>query len=96
MKIEVLDEAEADLAEGFEFYERQSKGLGGYFVESILADIKFLQNYAGFHTLHFGYYRLLAKRFPFGIYYRVEDHVVRVYAVLDARRDPAWIRKRLV
>ena len=38
---------------------------------------------------------MLSKRFPFGIYYRIEAGVIRVYAVLGLRRDPAWIRRRL-
>ena len=28
-------------------------------------------------------------------YYEVEDDVVYVYAILDLRRDPFWIRKHL-
>jgi hypothetical protein len=38
---------------------------------------------------------MLSKRFPFGIYYGVEGDVVYVYALLDLRRDPVWIRKQL-
>lgn len=38
---------------------------------------------------------MLSKRFPFGVYYEMEDHVVYVYAILDLRRDPLWIRKQL-
>ena len=38
---------------------------------------------------------MLSKRFPLGIYYEVEDEVVYVYAILDLRRDPLWIQKRL-
>jgi hypothetical protein len=38
---------------------------------------------------------MLSKRFPFGIYYEVEDEVVYVYAILDLRRDPLWVRKQL-
>ena len=41
------------------------------------------------------YHRLLSKRFPFAVYYRVEDQTALVYAVLDCRRSPAWIRKKL-
>ena len=40
-------------------------------------------------------HRCLASRFPFAIYYRVEGDVVRVRAVLDCRRNPAWIRRRV-
>jgi len=96
MRIEILDEAEQDLVDGFAFYERQSKGLGDYFLDSIFSDVESLYLYAGIHALHFGYHRLLAKRFPFAIYYRIQNEVIRVYAILDCRRDPAWIRDRIV
>lgn len=95
MRIEILDEAEKDLVNGFAFYERQSKGLGDYFLDSIFSDVESLHLYAGIHALHFGYHRLLAKRFPFAIYYRVQNDVVRVYAILDCRQNPAWIRDQL-
>ena len=95
MRIELLDSAENDLLDGFEFYERQSKGLGNYFLESLFSDIESLHLYAGIHSIHFGYHRLLAKRFPLTIYYKLDKEIIRVYAILDCRRNPAWIRNRL-
>lgn len=88
MKIELLPEAEADLAKGAAFYEMQQPGLGNYFIDSLLADIESLHIYAGVHSIRFGYHRLLTKRFPFAVYYRQEENSIRVYAVLDCRRDP--------
>ena len=95
MRIQLLDSAENDLLDGFEFYERQSKGLGNYFIESLFSDIESLHLYAGIHSIHFGYHRLLAKRFPFAIYYKLDNKIINVYAILDCRRNPAWIRNRL-
>jgi plasmid stabilization system protein ParE len=95
MKVEILDEAQEDLLDGYRFYECQSEGLGAYFLDSLFSDIDSLQIYVGIHSVHFGYHRLLSKRFPFAIYYRVVRKTVRVYAVLDCRRDPTWIRDRL-
>lgn len=95
MRIEIQSEALRDLVEGSRFYEGQLKGLGDYFLDSLFSDIDSLQFYAGSHALFFGYHRLLSKRFPFAVYYRVQGLVVRVYAVLDCRRDPSWTRKRL-
>jgi hypothetical protein len=95
VKIEILDEAEADLLEGFHFYESQETGLGWYFLDSLFSDIDSLLLYAGIHNVIFGYHRCLAKRFPFAVYYSIEGQIVRVYAVLDCRRNPAWTRKRL-
>ena len=95
MKIRVLDEAEEDIEDGWAFYEGQESGVGDYFLTALAADIDSLILFAGIHPMHFGYHRLLSKRFPFGVYYLVENEVILIYAVLDLRRDPAWIRRRL-
>jgi len=95
MRIELLDSAEEDLLDGFKFYERQSKGLGNYFLESLFSDIDSLHIYAGIHAIHFGYNRMLSKRFPFAIYYKPDKEIIKVYAILDCRQNPAWIRNRL-
>jgi plasmid stabilization system protein ParE len=95
MKVQILDEAEQDLVEGFQFYEAQGKGIGDYFLDSLFSDIDSLQLYAGIHPRFFGYHRILSRRFPFAIYYRIAGKVVRVHAVLDCRRNPAWIKGRL-
>ena len=95
MKIQILDEAEQDLVDGFRFYEAQDEGLGDYFLNSIFSDIDSLQLYAGIHSRHLGYHRLLSKRFPFAIYYRVARKIVRIHAVLDCRQNPARIQERL-
>ena len=95
MRVQILDEAQRDLVEGYRFYEGQGEGLGDYFLDSLFSDIDSLQLYAGIHPVYFGYNRLLSKRFPFAVYYRVENEMVRVYAVLDCRREPSWTRTRL-
>jgi plasmid stabilization system protein ParE len=95
MRIEVLDDAKDDLIDGFRFYEDQVSGLGAYFLDSIFADIDSLLLYAGAHRIVFGSHRATANRFPFAIYYRVEGEVVRVRAIIDCRRNPTWIRRRL-
>lgn len=80
----------------FDFYERNEPGLGGYFLDSLYSDIDSLQLYAGIHRIHFGqYHRLLSKRFPYGIYHQVKEKTILVRAVLDLRRDPQQIKRRL-
>ena len=95
MQIEILDDAEEDIKQGIYFYEAQSKGLGSYFLSAILTDIESLNVYAGIHIQINGFYRLLSKRFPFSIYYKIKDNIVYVYAVLDCRRKPSWINLNL-
>ena len=95
MIIRVLDEAERDLAKGSDFYEQQSEGLGDFFLDSIFSDIESLHLYAGIHVRHFGYHRLLAKRFPFAIYYLLEADLISIYAILDCRKNPLFLKGRL-
>ena len=95
MKVQILDEAQQDLIDGYYFYESQESGLGEYFLDSLYSDIDSLQIYAGIHIIKSGYNRLLSKRFPFAVYYKVEEKTARVYAVLDCRRNPLWMKERL-
>ena len=96
MHVKILDTVYQHLDEGYWFYENQEAGLGSYFMDSLFSDIDSLHLYAGIHAVHFGkYYRMLSKRFPFAIYYRIEEDTAVVYAVLDCRRKPAWTRKHL-
>jgi hypothetical protein len=95
VKIEILEEAEQDLIEGFQFYESREPGVGSYFLDCLFSDIDSLLLFAGIHQVVYGYHRCLSKRFPFAVYYDVLGVSICVHAVLDCRRNPAWIRKRL-
>ena len=96
MRIRILKSAKRDLTSGFRFYESRQSGLGFYFLETLYSDIDSLLLFAGIHSVHFGkYHRLLSKRFPFAVYYRIVKDEIRISAVVDCRRNPAWIRKRL-
>jgi hypothetical protein len=96
MKIEILSQARDDLIEGYWFYEDKEEGLGDYFLTCLYSDIESLKIFGGVHAKpHRHFHRALSKRFPFAIFYTVDDEVVRVRAVIDCRRNPSWIRQRL-
>ncbi|MCC6152171.1 MAG: type II toxin-antitoxin system RelE/ParE family toxin [Candidatus Hydrogenedentes bacterium] len=95
MNVEILDEARTDLIDGFHFYESQVPGLGDYFLESLFSDIESLRLYAGIHPIVYRYHRLLAKRFPFAIYYALHGNIARVIAILACRQDPEKAQSRL-
>jgi hypothetical protein len=95
VEIRLLETAKVDLREGWKFYQQYSAGLGDYFLDSMQADVRSLKVFAGIHEMSEGFHRMLAKRFPFAVYYLIEDETIDVYAILDCRRDPEWIVKRL-
>ena len=94
MTVVILEDAAEDLESGAQFMNRARPELAITF--SIQSPRSYsLILFAGVHPIYFGFHRMLSERFPFGIYYEVEDEMVYVYAILDLRRDPLWIRKRL-
>ena len=95
MKVRVLRPALEDLAAGRRFYDQQQPGVGAWFFDSLFSEIDSLVLHAGIHRIHYGFHRLLARRFPYAIYYRVNVDEATVFRVLDCRRDPKWIRKAL-
>jgi len=97
MRIRLLSSAIEDLYEGRLFYEKQGEGLGEYPSNSLFSDIDSLTLYAGIHPKAFGYHRMLSKRFPYAIYYRLEEQsIVVVRRVLDLRRNPRKTRQSLL
>jgi hypothetical protein len=94
-KVVVLEEAVLDLEKARAFYDAQDQGIGDYCVTSLLSDLERLGLYHGIHARHFGLNRILAGRFPFGIYYRDTEAETQVVAILDLRRNPSWIRREL-
>jgi plasmid stabilization system protein ParE len=96
VRVTILDAAERDLEDGYRFYERQSPGLGSYFLDSLFSDIDSLTYFEGIHPIVFGHHRLLSKRFPFAVYYKVLKDEVLITAVLDCRQNPSWIRQKLM
>ena len=96
MQVRVSEDALHDLNEGFLFYEAQELGLGDYFAASLRADIEGLRVSAGIHRVVYrDYHRLLSRVFPHGIFYTTDGEYVLVWAVIDLRKDPTWVRQKL-
>ena len=49
MRVEILDCAHEDMANGYAFYEHQAAGLGAYFSDTLYSEMESLQLYAGIH-----------------------------------------------
>ena len=88
MKVRALRSALLDMADGRRFYDRQGEGLGDYFFDTLFSEIDSLALYGGVHRKIYGFHRLLSKRFPYAVYYRVVEGDAVVVRVLDCRQDP--------
>lgn len=96
IRVQISEDAQQDLNEGFLFYEAQGPGLGDYFIACLRADIEGLKVSGGTHRIvSADYHRLLSKVFPYGVFYTIAGGIAVVWAVLDLRRNPEWIRNQL-
>ena len=82
--------ADADIEAAFEWYEAEQPGLGLEFIDEVRsAYTRILEGPFKYQELRSGIRRALTRRFPYGIYFSVEDDLIVVIAVLDTARDPA-------
>lgn len=95
MKIRFMEEAENDLQAGQDFYNAIQPTIGDWFIQRLIEDIEGLSVTAGVRYKEFGLFRLLAKRFPYVIYYSFKQEAITVVAVLPLKRDPEWISAQL-
>ena len=91
----LLPSAHNDIVRAESFYDSISPGLGQYCIGTLLSDVDSLAFYAGIHPTYHGYFRLLSRRFPYAIYYKILDHEVPVSAILSTRQNPATHHSRL-
>ena len=85
----IRPEAEADLAEAFEWYEDRKAGLGHEFLAEIQVALRSIAEQPTRHPiLYRNARRILTRRFPYKVYFIVEDERVEVLGVAHVRRDP--------
>ena len=89
-------EAEAEVEEAYHWYEQRREGLGAGFllcVEEVLEKIS--RDSESYPMVHKDIRRALIRRFPYGIFYIVEDQNIAVLAVFHGRRDPKQWQSRV-
>jgi plasmid stabilization system protein ParE len=82
-------EAEAEIVEAIQFYRSRSPELADRFLRAFESAIEMIEeNPLRWATIRGDLRRILLRRFPYGIYYRVEDQELRVLIVKHHRRHP--------
>jgi plasmid stabilization system protein ParE len=96
MRLTYPPEAEAELLEAVQFYERRVAGLGASFLREFESAISAIEEAPErWQLMEGGLRRFLMHRFPYGIYYRVEGEELRILVVKHHRRHPDYWKHRL-
>jgi hypothetical protein len=95
VKVVIEEIAYADVDDIAAFYEKQRKGTASYFVRRFSECVLALQTTGGTHRKRQDYHFCMVKKFPVGVFYKVDEGIVRIRGVMDCRRSPRWIRSQL-
>ena len=77
-------------------YEERSSGLGDQFLEELYTDIGGIpSNPLRYQIVHQGIRRRLHRRFPYAIYFSLEEEQILVLGVFHCARDPQGIGDEL-
>jgi len=94
--LRVTPEAEVDIFQAALWYESERSALGSEFmlaVREMLARVEKLP--LRFPEVAPGIRRGMLPRFPFGVFFALEEHGPTVVAVMHLHRDPSrWTRRR--
>lgn len=82
-------EAEFDVAEAYRWYEERDKGLGTEFNRAVDTVVCQIQRHPEMYPVVDKELRqAVTRRFPYSIFYLIEEEAVYVVAVFHASRDP--------
>ena len=92
----LLPDAEEDVFLGKAWYDKQRIGLGDEFVLCVEESIDRISKSPEMPAIIFKDIRRIAvRRFPYGVFYRVEDQQISIIAVYHSRRDPRGWQRRI-
>lgn len=87
--IELSDAAELDLDKSYQYYYEDSPKIAAKFYKRInLGFENIKQNPNSFPFAHKDIRKLVVEKFPFVIYYRIDNTVIKVIAIFHTSRNP--------
>ena len=89
MKINFTSRSKKDLDVAISWYERQRRGLGLDFLDCVEVAIVSITENPNMYRLYYSQFRgCTVKRFPFVIYYTIEECSIVVHSIFNSRQDP--------
>jgi plasmid stabilization system protein ParE len=82
--------ATAEFIEAFVWYEEKRQGLAHEFMTEVERCVSLITEHPYLYaTIHKDIRRIVANRFPYSVYFRVEVHRIVILAIFHSSRDPA-------
>ncbi len=89
MIIRYTDRSKDDLEMAFHWYEMQRRGLGFEFLDCVEVALENILDFPEIHQIAYSHFRrCVIRRFPFSIFYTIEEDEIVIHSVFDNRQDP--------
>jgi len=89
MNLRYTSKAKNDLEQAFEWYQKQSAGLGYEFIDCVEKTVlNIIQSPKLYAICYLKYRRAVIMRFPFSVFYTTEQTEIIVHAIFDSRQNP--------
>ena len=87
--VEISREAESDFDKSYDYYYDISPDIGDAFFKSINACFEAIQELPlSYQVIHRNIRRFTLKRFPFVIYYVVDNQTIKIITIFHTSRNP--------
>ncbi len=94
-KVDFSPESLDDIAQAYEWYEERRAGLGDEFLGCLDACVqRLIRLPISFPIVYKDYRRALTRRFPYGVFFWVEQGMVKIIAVFHTSQHPNKWRRR--
>jgi len=91
-----LSAAAQDLINAVEYYESQSSGLGQDLLDDYEMTLSKINDFPlAWAPINSHLRRCLIRKFPYAVFYSIENQVIIVSAIADLRMNPEEIKKQL-
>lgn len=85
----VRPEAEIDIQEAFDWYESHQQTLGRNFIEELDNLLQRIEEHPlGFQKVYGELRRAFLRRFPYALYFLIDDSTIAIKGVLHQRKNP--------
>ncbi|MBK9332424.1 MAG: type II toxin-antitoxin system RelE/ParE family toxin [Ignavibacteria bacterium] len=88
-------EVYSDLKESFQWYSDQHEILGMEFIEQIESCFERIKsNPYSYQLIKKNLRRAIVRKFPFGIFYQIENNEIIIFAIFHLSRLPGNVKRR--
>ena len=97
MSLLYTDRSKDDLEISFSWYEKQRRGLGFEFLDCIEVAINRIMQFPEMYKkCHENFRGCVVRRFPFTIFYTIENSDIIIHSIFNNKQDPVRLPKQII